>query len=469
MLLSLVLAIPIFSGLAAYLMRQGGAKGFAALIAAIQTVLAVYLGLTSFPQGMTHIVEWLPQFGLHWSLGLDGANFLLVLLTPIITWLAILATPDDTPNLSAYVASLLLLDGFLSGLFLSQNLGLFYIFFEAMLLPALILIAGWSKVDAGKTAIKFLLYTMVGSLPMLLSILVLFFTGVGGDSLEFSQLALADEKQIFLFYPFLLAFLVKMPIFPLHGWLPTLYKNAPPTVTAVIAALMSKAGTYGLFKVGLVVFPQAFAEVSASLAVLAVASIIYGALTALGSDSVREVLAYSSLSHIAMIAFGMTSLTVGGNAGASLQMAAHAVATGGLFLVVAVMERRHLPDQLRRFGGLAKHCPRLAVLALFLTLASLGQPGLGSFPAELFILAGTWVRFSVLTVVAASAIVLAAAYLLRWYQKLFTGPEGTYRKPEDLDSLESFILTVPIALSLMMGFFPSWFMVPVRLWLEGKL
>ncbi|HIB67430.1 MAG TPA: hypothetical protein EYO33_20595, partial [Phycisphaerales bacterium] len=170
-----------------------------------------------------------------------------------------------------------------------QNLGLFYIFFEAMLLPALVLIAGWSKVDAGKTALKFLIYTMVGSLPMLLAGLVLFFTGVGGESLEFSQMTLDPDKQIFLFYPFLLAFLVKMPIFPLHGWLPTLYKNAPPTVTAVIAALMSKAGTYGLFKVGLVVFPDAFSEVSSSLAVLAVASIIYGALTALGSDSVREV------------------------------------------------------------------------------------------------------------------------------------------------------------------------------------
>ena len=232
MLLNLVLAVPIFSGLAAYLMRQSGAKSFAALIASVQTLLAIYLGFTGYPQGISYSVEWLPQFGLYWSLGLDGANFLLVLLTPVITWLAILATPDDTPKLASYVASLLLLDGFLSGLFLSQNLGLFYIFFEAMLLPALVLIAGWSKVDAGKTALKFLIYTMVGSLPMLLAVLVLFFTGVGGESLEFSQMTLDPDKQIFLFYPFLLAFLVKMPIFPLHGWLPTLYKNAPPTVSA---------------------------------------------------------------------------------------------------------------------------------------------------------------------------------------------------------------------------------------------
>ena len=164
MLLNLVLAVPIFSGLAAYLMRQSGAKSFAALIASVQTLLAIYLGFTGYPQGISYSVEWLPQFGLYWSLGLDGANFLLVLLTPVITWLAILATPDDTPKLASYVASLLLLDGFLSGLFLSQNLGLFYIFFEAMLLPALVLIAGWSKVDAGKTALKFLIYTMVGLL-----------------------------------------------------------------------------------------------------------------------------------------------------------------------------------------------------------------------------------------------------------------------------------------------------------------
>ena len=205
------------------------------------------------------------------------------------------------------------------------------------------------------------------------------------------------------------------------------------------------------------------------LAILAVVTIIYGALSALGSDSLREVLAYSSLSHIAMIAFGLTSANANGIAGASLQMAGHAIATGGLFLVLALLENRHLPDRIRRFGGLSESMPKLAALALFLTLASLGQPGLGSFPGELMILTGTWPAFTLLTVLATLGIVLAAAYLLRWYQRMFTGPVGTYREPHDLDSLETFLLSVPIALSLAIGFQPQPFLTHIQTWLEGVL
>jgi NADH-quinone oxidoreductase subunit M len=232
---------------------------------------------------------------------------------------------------------------------------------------------------------------------------------------------------------------------------------------------MSKAGTYGLLKVGLTVFPIALAQLGPSLAIMAVITVVYGALSALGSDSLREALAYSSLSHIAMIAFGLTSNSASGLAGASLQMVGHAVATGGLFLVLALMENRHLPDRMRRFGGLAKFAPRLAALALFLTLASLGQPGLGSFPGELMILTGAWPAFPTLTLLATLGIVLAAAYLLRWYQTIFTGPCGTYREPHDLGVDESFLLTVPIVLSLLIGFCPSIFLTHIQLWLEGVL
>jgi NADH-quinone oxidoreductase subunit M len=469
MTLNLFLGLPIMAGLAAYLMRDKAVKPFAGLISLIQLIVGVKL-VTGNPAELKFLSPWIPELGLNWSLGIDGANVLLVILTPIITYLAVMSVAKDTPRCAGFVASLLLLDGFLSGLFLSQNLGLFYIFFEAMLLPALILIGGWSRKDGAQTALKFLLFTLIGSLPMLLGVLALAFSPIGGDSLEFSELtAIAREKQLYLFFPFLMAFLVKMPMVPFHGWLPTLYRNAPASVTVVIAALMSKAGTYGLFKVGFTVFPEALREYSGTLAVLAVVSILYGAIAALGADSVREVLAFSSLSHIAMIGFGIASFKLNGAAGAGLQMAAHAVATGGLFLVVAFLERRQMPDQLRRYGGLAALTPKLAALTLFLTLAALGQPGLGSFPGELYILTGTWPFFPSLTILASVGIVLAAGYLLRWYQKMFNGDLGTYRTPEDLSNEECILLAIPISLSLAMGFCPSLFLAPVQAWLEGKL
>lgn len=269
------------------------------------------------------------------------------------------------------------------------------------------------------------------------------------------------------FVLFLLAFMVKMPIAPLHGWLAPLYRNAPAPVVALIAAMMGKAGSYGLLKIGLTIFPQAMASYLPAIGTVVVFSLLYGAVAALGSESLREVLAFSSLSHMAMIALGVITLTSAGAAGAGLQMAGHALATGGLFLVVALMEKRDMPDDLKRLGGFAKAAPRFAALALFLSLASLGQPGLGSFPGELLILTGVYDRYPAIAFISSVAIVLAAAYMLRWYQSVFTGEPGPYPMVPDLRGREMALLLVPIALSLVMGFAPSLFLQPIQQWLMG--
>jgi NADH-quinone oxidoreductase subunit M len=470
-MMNLFIGLPILCGIAAYLMKASSARGFAIMVTIVQFCLG--LVLATGPEESRYLQEvWVADLGLNWTLGMDGANMLLVLLTPLICLLGLMASNREISNASGLAAGVLLLDGFLSGLFLAQNLGLFYIFFEAMLLPALMLVACYARKDGPETALRFLMFTLVGSLPMLLGVLILAFSpDLPFQNLDFQELAgkVPGNRQVYLFFPFLLAFLVKMPLVPFHGWLPSLYRNSPACVTAIIAALMSKAGTYGLLKVGLTVFPSALLQLGPTLAILAVVTVIYGALAALGADSLRDVLAYSSLSHIAMIAFGLTSNSFTSVAGATLQMAGHAVATGGLFLVLALMEKRHLPDRMRRFGGLAQFTPKLAALALFLTLASLGQPGLGSFPGELMILTGTWPTLPTLTILATLGIVLAAAYLLRWYQIIFTGPVGTYREPQDLEPGESFLLTVPIALSLLIGFCPTLFLSQIQTWLEGVI
>ncbi len=472
--LDTLLLLPFAAALAMAFMNDRGARTFGIVLATIQTAIAGYLAFGSAAWESLNVVrEWIPQLGLSWNLGLDGANIWLVVLTPLFTTLALLTVSEKVDRIALYSSSLMLLNAFLSGLFLAQNLGLFYIFFEAMLLPAVILVAGWSVKQGRQTAIKFLMFTLVGSLPMMLGILVLAFSGWGVDgtpNLNFTNLVgLPKQTQLVLFIPFALAFLVKMPIFPLHAWLPPLYRNAPASVVAVIAAMMSKAGAYGLLKVGYTVFPLALLEYVHILGALAMISLLYGAFAALGSDSLREVLAFSSLSHMAMIALGLVTLTELGASGATLQMAGHAVATGGMFLAVALMEKRGLPDELRRCGGLASVTPKFTVLALFLALATLGQPGLGSFPGELLILTGVYAAYPALAVVACLGIVLAAAYMLRWYQTIFTGELGTYRPPSDLRGREVAVLLVPIALSLLMGFAPSIFLQPIQVWIAGVL
>ena len=468
-----LLFLPLGAAIAMYFMEGLGARAFGAFLCALQVLVGLVLagGGDTDPTRLVSLHAWFPQVGLNWSLGLDGANVWLVLLTPLITGLALLTIPNGTERVALYSANLMLLNGFLTGLFLAQNLGLFYIFFEAMLIPAVLLVAGWSRTQGRESAFRFVMFTLVGSLPMLLGVLILAFkTSLPGHmpSLEFLDLkGLGPEDQVRYFILFLLAFMVKMPIAPLHGRLPPLYRNAPAPVVAVIAAMMGKAGAYGLFKIGLTIFPRAMVDYMQPLSTLVVLSLLYGAFAALGSESLREVLAFSSLSHMAMIALGIVTFTTAGAAGSGLQMAGHALATGGLFLVVALMEKREMPDELRRLGGWAKSAPRFATLALFLSLASLGQPGLGSFPGELLILTGVYDNFPIIAVVSSLAIVLAAAYMLRWYQTVFTGEPGPYPVSADLRGREMAMLLVPITLSLVMGFAPSIFLQPIQKWLVG--
>lgn len=466
------LFLPLAAALAMFFMSAGGARYFGALLCAIQLLAGLSLHRGA-PSGLTTFQPWLPNIGLNWSMGIDGANIWLILLCPLICGLALLTLPDKMERAALYCANLMLLNGLLTGLFLAQNLGLFYIFFEAMLIPSVLLVAGWSRTQGQQTAFRFLAFTLVGSLPMLMGVLMLAF----GDampshhpSLEFkdlTELAAGDQRRLFPL--FALAFLVKIPLLPFHGWLPPLYRNAPGPVVAVIAALMSKAGSYGLLKVGFTVFPHAMLSYLPLLGTMAVVSLLYGALAALGSESLRDVLAFSSLSHMAMISLGIVTFTSVGAAGSALQMAGHALATGGLFLAVALMEKRAMPDGLTGLGGLARSAPRMAALVLFLTLASLGQPGLGSFPGELLILTGVYRDYPPIALVAALGIVLAAAYMLRWYQSIFTGELRAYRVPSDLRGREVALLLVPIVLSLVMGLAPSIFLQPIQTWLTGVI
>lgn len=474
MSLDVFLGLPLVGAFAMFFMRGVAARNFGVMLCALQLVIGVRLYAGAGGEESLHTLHsWLPQLGLNWSLGLDGANLWLVFLCPLLTGLALLTVPCSLDKLGLYSANLVLLGGLLSGLFLAQNLGLFYIFFEAILLPAVVLVAGWSAHEGRQTAQRFIMFTLAGSLPMLLGVLLIAFSSNGAGleaSLEFKDLAgaqLLEGEQVKIFFLFMLAFLVKMPLLPLHGWMIPLYRNAPASTVVIIAAMMGKAGMYGLVKVGYTIFPLAIQVYLPYLLALSLLSILYGALSALSAASLREVLAFSSLSHIGLIVLGIATKSDIGPAGAILQMTGHALATGGLFLVLALMEKRGLPDELRRYGGMAQVAPRFAAITLFLTLAGLGQPGLGSFPGELLILTGVFAYNWAVAVVAALGIVLAAMYMLRWYQTIFTGELGTFKLSSDLSGGEMALLGIPIGLGFLLGFAPSIFLLPIQGWLKG--
>lgn len=461
MSLVVLLLVPFLIGMCCLTQTREAARPFA--IAGSLGHLLLALWVVSRPEWPQFQLAWLPSAGLSFSLGVDGAGYLLLVLTPLLTTLALILTPLETERAESFYGLLLILSAALTGLFLADNLLLFYFFFEVMLLPALLLTARWGGPNGRKAAFKFFLFTMAGSLPMLFG--VLFLASLTDGNLDFSQLRSVDPAtQRWLFVLFALAFSVKTPLVPFHGWLVDLYRSAPPQVTAVVAAVMSKAGVYGFIKVGLLVFPEAMASAAPVLLVMAVIGVLYGGFCALGDPTIKGTLAYSSLSHMGMIVMGLVALNRTGLSGGTLQMLNHGLATGGLFLVVAVLAGRGLSDQLDQNGGLAQSAPRLAVVFLFLTMASLGVPGLCSYPGELLILTGLFREAPRMTVLASLGIVIAAWYLLRLYQGVMHGPSR--QSTSDLSAWEFSGFLPLLVLVVVVGAAPGVWLDPVQLWME---
>lgn len=451
MILAALFVLPILGALGCYASGRQG-RIFAQVVAFVMFALAV--AATGGRPELT--MPWLPTLGINLELRVDELNVFMLLLTPLLTLLALLATPETVERPGEYCGHMLLMAGCLEGLFLAQNLGLFYIFWEAMLLPGLFLAARWGGPEGRAAALKFLLYTLFGSLPMLLGLLFLSYQG-GSPNLSFTALqgALSDETQRYLFLLFFLGFAVKVPLWPLHGWLPGLYGRLPAPVVAVVAGVMSKAGVYGFLKVCTLVLPAAMAAYATPLSILALFTLLYGAVCALGAPTLRGILAYSSLSHLGMIMLGVFSLNQTGTAGALLQMLNHGICTGGLFLVLGALEERQLPGQLDQLGGLGQFMPRLSALFLFLTLASLGLPGLCSFTGEVTILIGVFRVQPARALWACVGIVLAAWYLLRMYQGSMNGPVRRQISTCDVQPGELAALLPLCVLCVWIGLFPG--------------
>ena len=421
-------------------------------------------------------IPWLASFGIRYHVAVDGITLWLVMLTvflqPVAAWASF--GPIQT-RIKDWCFALLLLEGAMLGAFLSLDLFLFYVFWELMLVPMYVMIGVWGGSNRIKSAVKFFLYTMFGSVLMLAAILYLAYTyaKVSPDKLpsfdffELSRLEIPTHVQMWLFAAFALSFFIKVPMWPVHTWLPDAHTEAPTAGSIILAAVMLKMGTYGYLRFCMGLFPEAAGSFGATLAGIAVlGGIVYGALCAWKQDDVKRLIAYSSVAHLGYVMLGLFAATPASLEGAVLQMVNHGISTGALFLLFGVIYDRRHTRQADDFGGLAKPMPVYATLFIIATMASVGLPGTNGFVGEFMVITGTFVSNKlghvnwIQAVVADIGVILGALYMLSVVQKMFFGPitKRENKHLEDINGREMVAVAPLILMIFVIGFFPNIFL-----------
>jgi NADH-quinone oxidoreductase subunit M len=415
--------------------------------------------------------RWIPAFGIDYYLGVDGISLLLIVLTGFLTPVAVLsAWIGIEKKVKEFCIFLLLLEAAMIGVFLSLDLFLFYVFWDAMLIPMYFLIGIWGYDQRIYAAIKFMLYTMAGSVLMLVAILGLAYlhnaaTGsYSFDLLKLYALDIPGSTQYWFFLAFAIAFAIKVPLFPFHTWLPDAHVQAPTAGSVILAGVLLKMGTYGFVRFAFPLFPLAAAYFAPWIAVLAVIGIIYGALVAMVQPDMKKLVAYSSVSHLGFVVLGICAMNVNGLQGAVYQMLAHGVSTGGLFLIVGMLSDRRHTRLISEFGGLKAVMPRLTAAFLIITLASIGLPGLNGFVGEFLIMLGAFRWNPAYVVGAGLGVILSAVYMLWMVQRVYYG-KVTHRENASLPDLlpHEWASVIPLcAVALAMGVFPALFLKPME-------
>jgi NADH-quinone oxidoreductase subunit M len=413
---------------------------------------------------------WVASLNFHYVLGVDGISLFMVLLTTFLMPAAVLVSWKVERQAKYYLIAFLVLETAMIGSFLALDLLLFFLFFEALLFPMYLIIGGWGSERRVYAAVKFFLFTMAGSAFLLVAILFLYFRAGAAlghntfDLTELQTLSLPAVTARWLFLAFFVAFAVKVPLFPLHTWLPDAHTEAPTAGSLILAAILLKIGAYGLIRFNLTLFPEASGYFRTFVSILALIGIVYGAVVALIQTDVKRLVAYSSVSHLGFVVLGTFAFTQQGLSGGVLQMVNHGLSTGALFLLVGMLyERTHTRD-LGKMGGLAGVMPGLAGVFLFVVLSSVGLPGLNGFVGEFLILLGTFIANKAYAVVAVTAVVLAAVYLLWAYQRAMHGAvrNEEHRGLADLSRREYAILVPIMAAILAIGIFPKPFLDKIQ-------
>ena len=473
--LTALIVLPLV-GAAVLWLLPAGARRHTRTVALAFTLAELVLGvaaLSAFDTGdagayqLLETHQWIPSLGVSYAVGVDGVGLSLIHMSVVLVPLVVLAAwreqgSDGAPSdrLRHFLALALVLEAFIVAVFAARDVFFFYVLFEAMLIPVYFMIGAFGGVQRRYAAIKFLIYSLTGGLIMLVAVIVLYLNGPGGPdgflTENLTGIALDPTMEKWLFAGFFLAFAIKAPMFPVHTWLPDAAQNATPGTSVLLVGVLDKVGTFGMLTLCLPLFPAASRWAAPFVIVLALISIIYGALLAIGQKDLMRLIAYTSVSHFGFIVLGIFAFTSTSIAGSSFYMVNHGLSTGALFLLAGFLVARRGSQDIAAFGGLQRVVPVMAGTFLVAGLSALSLPGLSTFISEFLVLVGTFARHPAASIVASLGVVLAAIYILWTYQRIFTGPvrDGLETMP-DMDSRERWSVGPLIVAMLVLGFLPG--------------
>jgi len=446
---------------------RGAAVAFSVIEFFISLPVVIYFNEVTHSMQFVELIPWVKSFGINYYVGIDGISLWLVILTTFLTPICILCSWSYIQKyVKEYMACMLLLETAMLGALVSLDLVLFYVFWELMLIPMYMLIGVWGGPQRIYAAVKFFIYTAAGSVFMLLSIIFLYYynyriTGVYTFSiLELYKLHIPISVQFWLCLAFFVSFAIKVPMFPLHTWLPDAHVQAPTAGSVILAGVLLKMGTYGFLRFAMPLFPYATHQFTPIMATLAVIGIVYGALVAMVQPDMKKLVAYSSVSHLGYVMLGLFALNMQGVEGGLYQMLNHGISTGALFVIVGMIYERRHTRMISDFGGIAKVMPVFATFFMIATLSSIAVPGTNGFVGEIMILIGAFRSFPLFAVVAASGSILGAVYMLWMYQRVMFCPldKPENEKLEDINVREIVTLLPLAVLIFVMGFFPGFFL-----------
>ena len=466
-LLSLAIWTPIFFGVVLLAMNrqeQAGLVRWLALLGALVSLAVTVPLYTGFEIGSAamQFVEkalWIERFNIHYHLAVDGISLWLVLLTAFITVIVVIASWESiTERVNQYMGAFLILSGLMIGVFAAADAMLFYIFFEATLIPMYLIIGIWGGPNKIYAAFKFFLYTLLGSLLMLVALIYLYNTSGGSfDFQTWYDLPLGGTAQTLLFFAFFAAFAVKVPMWPVHTWLPDVHVEAPTGGSAVLAAIMLKLGAYGFLRFSLPILPDASAEWAGLMIGLSLVAVIYVGLVALVQNDMKKLVAYSSVAHMGFVSLGFFIFNDLGMAGAIVQMIAHGFVSAAMFLGIGVLYDRVHSREIADYGGVVNTMPKFAAFALLFTMANAGLPGTAGFVGEWMVILGAVQANFWVGVAAASALIFGASYSLWMFKRVYLGPTGNdnVKALLDLNKREFLVMVLLAVMILYMGIHPK--------------